>query len=77
MAEGWTFHGCYYHEDGGLVGPISLETVAELLARGTLRDWEKVLVEWRRGDETRLLEKQARACLPPRPLSDERLSAPP
>jgi hypothetical protein len=63
MAEGWAFHGCYYHEDGGLVGPISLETVAELIARGTLRDWETVLVEWRRGDETRLLKsKPAPAC---------------
>ena len=51
------------------IGPVSLETIAELVSRGTLRDWEKVLVEWRRGEETRLLEKQARACLPPRPLS--------
>ncbi|OAI50195.1 hypothetical protein AYO44_05860 [Planctomycetaceae bacterium SCGC AG-212-F19] len=60
MDEQWTLDGWFYTKAGKRIGPVLPEYIAFLLRAEELRPREKVFQGWKKGEEYRLTECEAR-----------------
>lgn len=60
MAEQWNRAGWYYTKAGNRIGPVLPEYIAVLIRAEELRPSDKVLQGWKKGNEYRFTECEAR-----------------
>ena len=62
MFEHWTLEGWFYTKAGKRIGPVLPEYIVFLLRAEELRPSERVFQGWKKGEEHRFTECEARSA---------------